>query len=50
MDLRNNPFYLKEEEILWVEETLQNMTQKEKIAQLFCVDIKEGSKAELEES
>lgn len=49
MDLRNNPFYLKEEEILWVEETLQNMTQKEKIAQLFCVDIKEGSKAELEE-
>lgn len=49
MDLRNNPFYLKEEELLWVEETLQNMTQKEKIAQLFCVDIKEGSKAELEE-
>lgn len=49
MDLRNNPFYLKEEEIRWVEETLQNMTEKEKIAQLFCVDIKEGSEAELEE-
>lgn len=49
MDLRNNPFYLKEEEILWVEETLQNMTEEEKIAQLFCVDIQKGSDTELEE-
>ena len=36
MDLRKKPFYLKEEDIRWVEETLSGMTLPEKIGQLFA--------------
>lgn len=35
IDLKGNPFYLNEEDIAWVEDTLAGMTQKEKIGQLF---------------
>lgn len=37
MNLRENPFYLKDDQISWVEETLSSMTEEEKIHQLFCV-------------
>lgn len=47
MNLQNKPFYLKEEDILWVEETFQHMTIEEKIAQVFCVDIRKGSNEKL---
>lgn len=36
INYKETPFYLKDEEISWVEETLQNMSTKEKIEQLFC--------------
>lgn len=36
VNLREKPFYLDEEDILWVETTLMNMTPEEKIGQLFC--------------
>lgn len=36
MDLKGAPFYLKEDDIDWVEETLSSMTIDEKIGQLFC--------------
>lgn len=36
-DLKANPFFLKDEDILWVENTLKNMTAEEKIGQLFCL-------------
>lgn len=36
MDLKSKPFYLKEEQVQWVESTLANMTLEEKIGQLFC--------------
>ncbi|OOM70181.1 beta-N-acetylglucosaminidase/beta-glucosidase [Clostridium puniceum] len=36
IDLKVNPFYLKEEDIKWVEETLEEMDLNEKIGQLFC--------------
>lgn len=35
VDLRANPFYLDEESVRWVEETVEGMTLHEKICQLF---------------
>ena len=35
MNLSGNPFYLSEEDILWVNETINNMTEDEKVGQLF---------------
>lgn len=37
MDLKNKPFYLSNEDILWVQNTLNSMTENEKISQLFCL-------------
>lgn len=37
IDLKNKPFYLKEEDIKWVNETLADLTIDEKISQLFCL-------------
>ena len=37
MDLKAKPFYLSDEDIAWVEETLASMTLEEKVGQLFCV-------------
>ena len=36
MDYKGNPFYLSDEQIVWVEETYASMTDEEKIGQLFC--------------
>lgn len=36
MNLKDKPFYLKDEDIQWVEHTLHEMTLEEKIGQLFC--------------
>lgn len=36
IDLKAKPFYLKEEDIKWVEETFNEMDLNEKIGQLFC--------------
>lgn len=49
MNLKSKPFYLEEEAVFWVENTLQKMTVDEKIAQLFCLDIRKGTDAEFEE-
>ena len=35
IDLKAKPFYLSDEDIKWVEETIANMTIEEKIGQLF---------------
>ena len=37
VNLKEKPFYLKEEDIKWVEETIAGMTTEEKIGQLFCL-------------
>lgn len=37
IDFRGKPFYLGDEEIAWVESTLQSMSLAEKIGQLFCL-------------
>lgn len=38
MDLRAKPFYLNDEQVAWVEKTLQSMTLDEKIGQLFLLN------------
>ena len=37
VDLRAKPFYLNDEQIRWVEETIAGMTLEEKIGQLFVL-------------
>lgn len=36
-DLRAKPFYLSEQDVRWVEKTLADMTEDEKICHLFCL-------------
>ena len=36
IDLKARPFFLTDEQIQWVENTLSSMTEDEKIGQLFC--------------
>ncbi|MDO5337376.1 MAG: glycoside hydrolase family 3 N-terminal domain-containing protein [Eubacteriales bacterium] len=36
IDLKANPFYLDDEKIAWVQDTLASMTEEEKIGQMFC--------------
>jgi beta-N-acetylhexosaminidase len=36
IDLKAKPFYLSDEQIVWVEETLNDLTNDEKVEQLFC--------------
>ena len=35
VDLKERPFYLKEEDIKWVNDTIASMTDEEKVGQLF---------------
>lgn len=44
IDLKGNPFYLTNEEIAWVENTLDSMTEDEKIQQLFFPALFDFSK------
>ena len=36
VDLRAKPYYLNDEDIRWVEETIAGMTDEEKVGQLLC--------------
>ena len=36
IDLKGKPFYLSDKDILWVEQTLEAMSLKEKVGHLFC--------------
>lgn len=48
IDYKANPFFLDEEGIQWIEQTIQNMTLDEKIGQLFCMNIRGGTKADVD--
>ena len=37
IDLKANPFFLSDQDIAWVNDTLQSMTTDEKIHQMFCI-------------
>ena len=41
-DYKCRPFYLADEDIVWLEETYQNMSLSEKIGQLFCPIVVSG--------
>jgi beta-N-acetylhexosaminidase len=47
IDLKAKPFYLKDKDIKWVEETLNSMELKEKVGQLFCPIGMSNKKEEL---
>lgn len=49
IDLAKKPFYLREEQIRWVEETRARLTTEEKAGQLFCVMGGDYEKDELKE-
>lgn len=37
INLKEKPYYLKDEEINWVQATLKSMSEEEKLGQLFCL-------------
>lgn len=47
IDLKEKPFYLNAEDIQWVEQTLANMTEEEKVGQLFCLIAYENDAEQL---
>lgn len=49
IDLKAKPFYLTDEDITWVENTLSSMSLEQKIGQLFCLMAKQGTQEELDE-
>lgn len=48
IDLEAKPFYLSDEKIKWVKDTLASMTMEEKAGQLFCVLFKKAEPEELD--
>jgi len=46
--LKRKPFYLNEEKIKWVEQTLKGLSTEEKVGQLFCVNFREGEETEID--
>lgn len=49
MKLNTKPFYLDDEAIGWVDETLSQMTTEEKVGQLFCTIFKYATQEEFED-
>jgi beta-N-acetylhexosaminidase len=48
VNLRESPFFLDDEAIAWVEDTLDLMPEERKCGQLFCLSIKTGAQEELD--
>ncbi|HPF86710.1 MAG TPA: glycoside hydrolase family 3 N-terminal domain-containing protein [Candidatus Limiplasma sp.] len=46
--LKQKPFSLNDTQMQWVKETFAGMTQKEKIGQLFCLCLTDGSQEEID--
>lgn len=46
--LKEKPFYLSDEQIQWVDQTLKSMSLEEKVGQLFCVLYKNGTQEEID--
>jgi beta-N-acetylhexosaminidase len=47
VDLRGKPFELSKIDVAWVEATLAKMSLEDKVGQLFCLMVKDETKAEL---
>ncbi len=50
LDLKAKPFYLNDEDIQWIYQTISEMTLEEKVGQLFTLVSMFGTKEELDES
>ena len=50
IDLKAKPFYLSDEDIKWVEETLEGLTLDEKIGQIFVDMLWNNTEEEIKES
>lgn len=48
--LREKPFFLDEESLAWVRDTLSSMTLEQKVGHLFCLIVRRGDSKELEET
>lgn len=48
VDLKAKPFYLDDDSIKWVEDTIAGMTDEEKIGQLFCLIAYNSNEDELQ--
>lgn len=46
-ELTGQPFYLNDQQINWVFQTLDQMNEREKVGQLFCLSISENDKEEM---
>lgn len=44
VDITANPFFLNDEQVKWVENTISSMTTEEKVGQLFCTSLATFSK------
>ena len=49
LDLKAKPFYLSDEDIKWVEETLAGLTLDEKIGQVFVDMLWNNTEEEIKE-
>jgi len=49
INLKGTPFYLSDDDIEWVNNTISKMTLEEKIGQLFVLVSRHGTEAELEQ-
>lgn len=49
VNLKANPFYLNDEQIHWVKDTLASLTREEKIGQIFCNGISKPSAEAIQE-
>ena len=49
VDLRKKPFYLSDEDIDWVEQTISEMSLEEKIGQLFVILDRKKDKKQIKE-
>ena len=48
--IRKKPFYLNDEDVAWVKETLARMTLEDKAGQLFCLIVREGTEEEISDT
>ena len=49
VDLRKKPFYLSDEDIDWVEQTISEMSLEEKIGRLFVILDRKKDKQQIKE-
>lgn len=47
--IKEKPFYLSDSDVKWVRDTLDGLSEKDKVGQLFCLCARAGDEAEIED-